>query len=111
MPDKKDAVLLGGLLVPSTAAAIVAAMLSLQACALTCNATPDKLAHLRRDMSYAEATQVMGCPGSIVTRYGPDTGDYATVEWTGPGTLFERTRIDFLNGRLLSYITESRGAL
>lgn len=111
MHDKKDAVLLGGLLVPSTATAVAAIMLSLQACALTCSATADKLAHLRRDMSYAETAQVMGCPGSVVTRYGPDAGDYATVEWNGPGTLFERTRIDFLNGKLLSYITESRGAL
>jgi len=89
----------------------IAACLSLSACAITCGADSQKLASLRRGMTYEEASRVMGCPGTTVSKYGPRTGDYATVEWTGPGTLFSRTQVDFLDGKLLSYTTESRGAL
>ncbi len=77
-----------------------------------CGANADKLALLHRDMTYAQTAEIMGCPGRLVTRRGPESGDYTTVEWNGPDSLlFKRTRIDFLDGKLLSYTTERRGAL
>jgi hypothetical protein len=81
-------------------------------CTAQCGATPQRLAKLQRGMSYEETSSIMGCQGSNVTAYGPGSADYATVEWNGPdSTLFMRTRIDFLDGKLLSYTTETRGAL
>jgi hypothetical protein len=81
-------------------------------CAATCGANPQKLASLQRGMTYAETSRVMGCPGQLVSEYSPLSGDYATVEWNGPDSIFfKRTRIDFLEGKLLSYTTENRGAL
>jgi hypothetical protein len=88
------------------------AVLSLTSgCAMTCSANDQKLAQLQRGMTYDEASRVMGCPGSVVSEYTPTTGDYATVEYNGPSSLFMRTRLDFLQGRLLYYTTEPRGAL
>jgi hypothetical protein len=80
-------------------------------CALTCSANDQKLAQLQRGMSYEEASRVMGCPGSVVSEYTPTTGDYATVEYNGPNSLFTRTRLDFMEGRLLYYTTEPRAGL
>ena len=71
-----------------------------------------KLASLQRGMTYAETSRVMGCPGQLVSEQSPLSGDYATVEWSGPDSIFfKRTRIDFLEGKLLYYTTENRGAL
>ena len=53
-------------------------------CASSCSATPDKLAALKRGMSYGEATGVMGCTGTQVTPNGPDTAEMSSVEWDGP---------------------------
>ena len=81
-------------------------------CAATCGANPQKLALLRRGMSYDETAVIMGCPGQRVSEQSPLSGDYATVEWNGPDSIFfKRTQIDFLYGKLLSYTTENRGAL
>jgi hypothetical protein len=86
--------------------------MSLSACALTCGARADKLAALQRGMSYDEATRVMGCSGTVVSRLAPANGTYSTVEWNGPKDyFFTRTQLDFLDGRLLSYTTDKRGAL
>jgi hypothetical protein len=90
----------------------VSAGMLVSGCAATCGANPQKLASLQRGMSYAETSRVMGCPGQLVSEYSPTSGDYATVEWSGPDSIFfKRTRIDFLDGKLLSYTTENRGAL
>ena len=80
-------------------------------CALPCGATSERLARLQRGMSYEETSSIMGCPGTTVSQYSPASGDYATVEWNGPNSLFMRTQIDFLEGKLLSYTTSPRGAL
>ena len=90
----------------------VGAGVLVSSCAATCGANPQKLALLRRGMSYDETTAVMGCPGQLVSEQSPLSGDYATVEWNGPDSIFfKRTQIDFLYGKLLSYTTENRGAL
>jgi hypothetical protein len=100
------------LLVFLTSLAVLADAMALPGCALNCGATTDKLANLRRGMNYDEVKQVMGCAGMAVTEYGPATADYASVEWNGPESMvFSRTRLDFLDGKLLSYTTERRGAL
>jgi hypothetical protein len=79
---------------------------------MTCEANSQKLSALRRGVSYDEASDTMGCPGWTVPEHGPATGSYETVEWNGPGSaLFRRTRLNFLQGKLLSYTTENRGAL
>ncbi|SJZ85424.1 hypothetical protein SAMN02745126_02566 [Enhydrobacter aerosaccus] len=84
----------------------------LPGCASGCGATTDKLAALRRGMSYDETIQVMGCSGSLVTPGAPASSAYSIVEWDGPPSrVFNRTRIDFLDGKLVSYTTELRGAL
>ena len=57
---------------------------SVSACASGCGATPDKLAALRRGMSYAEASGIMGCSGSALKT---ESDDVRSVEWTGPGTI------------------------
>jgi hypothetical protein len=95
---------------PTTILVAVCGLL-LAGCAAQCGASAEKLAELRRGMSYEETSRIMGCSGSVVTEYGPETGDYATVEWNGPSSFFTRTRMDFLYGKLLSYTTEPRGAL
>jgi len=80
-------------------------------CASTCTATPEKLAALKRGMSSAEATSVMGCAGSPV---GPRTdapGEVSTIEWTGPGTVFTATDLDFQGDQLLYYVTRAKGGL
>ncbi len=101
-----------GLLLSTLGFLILASSASIQGCAMTCNASSDKLAALRRGMTYDETVQVMRCPGAIVTAHGPNMADYAIVEWNGPDSpFFSRTRLNFLDGKLLSYVTEKRGAL
>ena len=88
---------------------LVAASLA-SGCAIQCGATPERLAALRRGMSYDETAKIMGCPGTVVSSQSPSSGEYATVEWDGPVLpLSKRTQVDFLEGRLLSYTTEQRG--
>jgi hypothetical protein len=95
---------LGAVLMLSTAA------LSITGCAFQCGATPERLASLRRGMSYEETAQIMGCPGTNVTEQRPDSGEFATVEWNGPEQyISKRTQVDFLDGKLLSYTTGVRG--
>ena len=80
--------------------------------AQACSATTDKLQALRRGMTYEQATEVMGCGGAQISAASPQSGDYATVEWSGselPG--ITRTQIDFLNGQLLSFTTGRRAGL
>ncbi|MEI6201713.1 MAG: hypothetical protein WCP68_07160, partial [Enhydrobacter sp.] len=81
---------------------VLAATASTTGCASSCSATPDKLAALKRGMSYDEATAVMGCPGTQVgTQVTHD--DLSTVEWDGPDRgVVSRTQLDFRDGRLLS---------
>ncbi len=88
---------------------VLAATASTTGCASSCSATPDKLAALKRGMSYDEATAVMGCPGTQVgTQVTHD--DLSTVEWDGPDRgVVSRTQLDFRDGRLLSFTTGNRG--
>lgn len=77
-----------------------------------CEATAGKLQALRRGMTYEQAAEVMGCSGTLLSAATPQSGDYATVEWSGselPG--ITRTQIDFLNARLLSFTTARRAGL
>ena len=84
---------------------VLAAAASTTGCASSCSATPDKLAALKRGMSYDEATGVMGCPGTQVTH-----DDISTVEWNGPDRgVVSRTQLDFRDGHLLSFTTGNRG--
>ena len=84
---------------------VLAAAASTTGCASSCSATPDKLAALKRGMSYDEATGVMGCPGTHVTH-----DDISTVEWDGPEHgVVSRVQLDFRDGRLLSFTTGNRG--
>ncbi|MBN9090416.1 MAG: hypothetical protein J0J01_26180 [Reyranella sp.] len=100
------------LLMPALGLLVLGSSVSVSGCATTCSASADKLAALRRGMTYDETVQVMRCPGTVVTARGPSTADYAIVEWNGPDSpFFTRTRLDFLDGKLLSYTTERRGAL
>jgi len=78
---------------------------------MTCSATDQKLSQLQRGMTYDETSRVMGCRGSVVSEYAPTVGDYATVEYDGPSSLFMRTRLDFLEGKFLYYTTQSRAGL
>lgn len=80
-------------------------------CAGGCWASAEKLGALKRGMSYAETSEIMGCPGSLLTASEPDSGAFAIVEWAGPQVLSYRTRVEFEAGKLLSYTTERRGAL
>lgn len=90
----------------------IASSVLVSGCAVQCGSNPEKLAALRRGMSYEETTRIMGCPGSLVSTYAPDSGEASTVEWDGPGSVFfMRTQIDFLDGRLLFFTTEPRGGL
>jgi len=93
---------------------VLAAASSTTGCASSCSATPDKLAALKRGMSYDEATGVMGCHGTQVgtqvTHDAPDTADVSTVEWDGPDRgVASRTQLDFRDGHLLSFTTGNRG--
>ena len=92
---------------------LLAAIASLATgCATYCSATDAKLSQLRRGMTYAEATEVMGCNGWQVSRASVASGDFATVEWDGPDQRpTPRTQLDFENGRLLSFTTERRFGL
>jgi hypothetical protein len=100
------------LLISTLGLLILASSVSVSGCAMTCNASTDKLAALRRGMTYDETVQVMRCPGTLVTAHGPNAADYSIVEWNGPDSpFFSRTRLDFLDGKLQSYTTEKRGAL
>ncbi|HLG45078.1 MAG TPA: hypothetical protein VKY24_02465 [Reyranella sp.] len=91
---------------------VLAGALAQGGCAVSCGATPERLASLRRGMSYDETAAVMGCPGGLVTDRSPLTGEFAIVEWSGPASrVFSWTQIDFLDGKLLSYSTGRRGAL
>jgi hypothetical protein len=81
-------------------------------CAVSCGATADRLAALRRGMSYDEASAIMGCPGTLLTARDPAGAEFAIVEWSGPDSrVFSWTQIDFIDGKLLSYSTGRRGAL
>jgi hypothetical protein len=81
-------------------------------CAATCGANPQKLAELRRGMNYGETAEIMGCEGKVVSPNSPASGEFSTVEWNGPQSIFfTDTQIDFLDGRLLSYTTGRRGGL
>ena len=92
--------------------ALLASASALSGCAVGCGATSDRLASLRRGMSYDEAATIMGCPGSLMTENSPASGAFATVEWSGPDSrVFSWTQIDFLDGKLLSYSTGRRSAL
>jgi hypothetical protein len=83
----------------------LAAASSTTGCASSCSATADKLASLKRGMSYDEATGVMGCAGTRLTH-----DDISTVEWDGPNRgVVSRTQLDFRDGRLLSVTTGNRG--
>ena|SRR5471032_2548477 len=80
--------------------------------AAACSATTDKLQALRRGMTYQQAVEVMGCSGTTLSPTSPQSGDHATIEWSGselPG--LTRTQIDFQNGRLLSFTTGRRAGL
>jgi hypothetical protein len=80
--------------------------------ALACSANESKLQTLRRGMTYPEAAQVMGCDGTTISRALPQSGEFATVEWSG-SELFgiTRTQLDFQDGRLLSFTTGRRAGL
>ena len=85
---------------------------SVSGCATRCGASDSRLAALQRGMSYEETSRIMRCPGMPVTQQGPLAAGFAIVEWDGPGSSFlSRTRIEFLEGKLLSYSTEYRGGL
>ena len=73
-----------------------------------CGANSEKLAELRRGMSYEDTSRIMGCSGALVSADSPDSGEASTVEWTGPDSIFMRTQIEFLEGRLLFFTTSSR---
>ena len=77
-------------------------------CAGQCGANPEKLAELQRGMSYEETSKIMGCSGALVSANAPGSGEASTVEWNGPDSIFMRTQIEFLEGRLLFFTTSSR---
>ena len=90
--------------------ALLASATLLAACTSTCAVTADKLALLRRGMSQAEATGVMGCAGSPVAPADP-RNDLSSYEWRGPGTVVMATQLDFQNDQLLYYVTWAKGGL
>ena len=92
------------------AAGLLASALALSACSTACNATGDKLANLRRGMTSAEATAVMGCAGQPVAPATPGEG-FSSLAWQGPGTVATETQLDFEDDRLLWYVSHRRGAL
>lgn len=82
----------------------------LSGCALFGATSEQRLTQLHRGMTYPEAARVMGSPGHLVSQATPQSGDFATVEWNGPGAYFvKRTQLDFLDGKLLSYTIDNRG--
>ena len=88
----------------------IAASASTTGCASSCSANAQKLSALKRGMTYDEAIGVMGCPGTQVTKNGPDSAEVSTVEWDGPNRgLVSRTQLDFREGQLLSYTSNNRG--
>jgi len=94
-----------------TALAIASGTL-VSGCAVQCGANPEKLASLRRGMTYAETAKIMGCPGEQVSANAPDSGEASTIEWDGPeSVVFMRTQIAFLDGLLLFFTTGPRGGL
>ena len=99
------------LLGPASLLLVLAAASSTTGCASSCSASAEKLANLKRGMSYDEATGVMGCPGTQVgTQVTHDPSDVSTVEWDGPDRgVVSRTQLDFRDGRLLSFTTGNRG--
>ena len=92
---------------------LLAAIASLATgCATYCSATDAKLSKLQRGMTYAETAEVMGCNGWQVSRASVASGDFATVEWDGPGPRpSPRAQMDFQDGRLLSFTTGRRFGL
>jgi hypothetical protein len=88
---------------------LAAASVLVSGCVSTCGVTPDKLAALQRGMSSEETTRIMGCSGSLVSPQGPASAEVSTIEWTGPGTIFTATQLDFRDDHLLFYTTYSRG--
>ena len=98
------------LLAPASLLLVLAAAASTTGCASSCSASAEKLANLKRGMSYDEATGVMGCAGTQVTHDAPDMADVSTVEWDGPDRgVASRTQLDFRDGHLLSFTTGNRG--
>jgi hypothetical protein len=77
-------------------------------CTGPCGANTEKLAELRPGMSYEDTSRIMGCPGTLVSDNSPGSGEASTVEWSGPDSIFMRTQIEFLEGRLLFFTTSSR---
>jgi hypothetical protein len=77
-------------------------------CAGQCGANTAKLAELRRGMSYEDTSRIMGCSGALASADSPDSGEASMVEWNGPDSIFMRTQIEFLEGRLLFFTTSSR---
>ena len=74
---------------------------------LSCGANTQKLAHLHPGMSRDETSALMGCMGKPV---GGSADRFATVEWSGPGSLlFSRTYVVFLDDKLFTVSTEKRG--
>ena len=86
----------------------VGAGLLTSGCATQCGANSEKLAALQRGVSYGETSKIMGCPGALVSAASPDSGEASTVEWDGPQSIFMRTQIEFLEGRLLFFTTSSK---
>lgn len=77
---------------------------------LSCGADQRKLSELRPGMTYEETSRIMGCGGKLVSKDGLAPGEYATVEWQGPGSLlFTITHLHFLDRRLQFYTTDERG--
>jgi hypothetical protein len=64
-------------------------------------------------MTYHETAEVIGCKGSQVSEASVASGEFATVEWDGPGpsSPFTATQLDFMDGRLLSFTTGRRYGL
>lgn len=92
--------------------AMVVACAILAGCEQICGASEQKLTALRRGMTYEETSQIMGCSGVVTAGMRADHTGYGAVEYDGPRDyIFTRTRLDFMDGRLLSYTTEKRGAL
>ncbi len=81
-------------------------------CASSCASTPEKLSQLRRGMTYDETVRTMGCAGEPASQAKVASGEFATVEWNGPGSpVSARTQMDFQDGRLLSFTTGRRYGL
>lgn len=96
--------------VPAFVAAAFTAALLAGCSSMSCGADQQKLAQLHPGMSRDEASAVMGCGGNLVSESGKKPGRFATVEWSGPGSLlFSRTYVVFLDGELYTFSTQKRG--